>query len=263
MKERYPWVRKGIRVLAGITLLATGFMAGEALAKGCLGNFSDTVQAATAIEERNDCSLSIVIPEDSEYYKDTEQPGIKVRLYRVAKVTADCRFVVDEEVTDCGIDIQKLVENGSSSAWSEKAALAAKNLKGENPYKTGNIIQGKCKFQGLQTGMYLVAPEPAKSKNYEYTFSPYFVSLPGNLYIFTGTDDVWLYHVESYLKVSTCGTDLVTPPKKVSKKTVIQTVKTGDQTELMALILCAAGSLIILIINVVQLVRKRGQEELG
>lgn len=36
MKERYPWVRKGIRVLAGITLLATGFMALILCAAGSL-----------------------------------------------------------------------------------------------------------------------------------------------------------------------------------------------------------------------------------
>lgn len=263
MKEKYPWVRKGIRVIAGITLLATGFMTGESFLGEDPGNGIGTVQAATAIEERNDCSLSVVIPEDSDYYRDTKQPEIKVNLYRVAKVTAECRFVVDGEVTDCGIDIQKLVEKETASEWADQAKQAAENLKNVNPVRSGSVLQGKCEFRGLQTGMYLIAPDNIESNNYEYTFAPYFVSLPGNLYDFAqgDADDTWMYQMESCLKVKTDSIDTIIPPRKTSGKTVISTVKTGDETKLMALIICAAVSLFIVTANVVELVRGRKKEE--
>ena len=58
------------------------------------------------------------------------------------------------------------------------------------------------KFEGLDTGMYLVVPRQVTTYFYMYNFTPYLVSLPHNYYDPDKTDssDEWVYTVEMGLK---------------------------------------------------------------
>ena len=66
-----------------------------------------------------------------------------------------------------------------------------------------SLTDGEGKAEDLATGLYLVLADKAQTTNYEYTFTPYLISLPNNYYYQTG-DDEWVYELsEVVLKPDT------------------------------------------------------------
>ena len=57
-----------------------------------------------------------------------------------------------------------------------------------------SLTDGEGKAEDLATGLYLVLADKAQTTNYEYTFTPYLISLPNNYYYQTG-DDEWVYEL--------------------------------------------------------------------
>ena len=57
-----------------------------------------------------------------------------------------------------------------------------------------SLTEGEGKAEDLATGLYLVMADKAQTTNYEYTFTPYLISLPNNYYYQTG-DDEWVYEL--------------------------------------------------------------------
>lgn len=165
-----------------------------------------SVNAADAIDTAAKCSLTLTVPSDSAYYKDTAKPAITAKIYKVASVSAARDFTA---IGDYGVDIPTLVKQNDTDAWAAAAVTAAGTLSdktavAEVPLKAGagtTVISGKA--ENLETGMYLVEMDSVNSPEYTYSFTPYFISLPNNLYYSTGktTDDKWIYDAASDIKI--------------------------------------------------------------
>jgi len=157
------------------------------------------VNAADAINTNTKCSLTLEVPTDSAYNQDTNKPAITAKLYRVASVSESRHFTMIDTIP--GVDIETLSQSDSTD-WAAAAQTAASVIN-RTPDTTVTLTNGTGKASGLETGMYLVMMDTVTSKEYEYTFTPYFISLPNNLYYSTQkpTDDSWVYDATSFIKI--------------------------------------------------------------
>ena len=148
--------------------------------------------AAGLIDTEAKCSLTLSTT-GADYAADIETiDEVHAKLYRVAEVsdtavyTAIGAFAEDTEVSK----VSNLKTRGDSSDWAQTwqdlAAAAAKVVE-----------SGTGTAENLPTGLYLVVVETAQSSEYEYSFSPYLVALPGSEYRQTGSygtgEDEWDY----------------------------------------------------------------------
>lgn len=167
--------------------------------------------AAGLIDTEAMCSLTLSAT-GADYAADIETiDQVNAKIYRVAEVsdtavyTAIGAFAEDAEVKK----VSDLKTRGDSSDWAQTwedlAAAAAKVVEAGNVQETATITMQPDAAAGtstgtaenLPTGLYLVVVETAKSSEYEYSFSPYLVALPGSEYRQTGSygtgEDEWDY----------------------------------------------------------------------
>lgn len=167
--------------------------------------------AAGLIDTEAKCSLTLSTT-GADYAADIKTiDEVHAKLYRVAEVsdtavyTAIDAFAEDTEVSK----VSNLKTRGDSSDWAQTwedlAAAAAKVVESENVPATDTITMQPDAVTGtsigtatdLKTGLYLVVVETAQSSEYEYSFSPYLVALPGSEYRQTGSygtgEDEWNY----------------------------------------------------------------------
>ena len=174
--------------------------------------------AAGLIDTEKKCSLTLSTT-GADYAADIETiDEVHAKLYRVAEVsdtavyTAIDAFAEDTEVSK----VSNLKTRGDSSDWAQTwedlAAAAAKVVESKNVSATKTITMQPDAATGtsigtatdligtatdLETGLYLVVVETAQSSEYEYSFSPYLVALPGSEYRQTGSygtgEDEWNY----------------------------------------------------------------------
>ena len=167
--------------------------------------------AAGLIDTEATCSLTLSTI-GADYAADIETiDEVHAKLYRVAEVsdtavyTAIDAFAEDAEVGK----VSNLKTRGDSSDWAQTwedlAAAAAKVAESKNVPETARITMQPDAATGtsigtatdLKTGLYLVVVETAQSSEYEYSFSPYLVALPGSEYRQTGSygtgEDEWNY----------------------------------------------------------------------
>ena len=150
--------------------------------------------AAGLIDTEAKCSLTLSTT-GADYAAEIETiDEVHAKLYRVAEVsdtavyTAIDAFAEDTEVSK----VSNLKTRGDSSDWAQTwedlAAEAAKVVESENVTATDTITMQPDAATGtsigtatdLKTGLYLVVVETAQSSEYEYSFSPYLVALPGS-----------------------------------------------------------------------------------
>lgn len=159
------------------------------------------ISAADAIDTSATCSLTLTVPSDSVYMSDAGAPDFTAKLYRVASVSESRHFTMLE---DYGVDVEALSEDENAD-WEKAAATASEKLDGKKATAEVTISRetGQGRANGLETGMYLVMMDTVTAPEYEYSFTPYFISLPNNLYYSSGqaSDDEWLYDAQSVIKV--------------------------------------------------------------
>lgn len=159
------------------------------------------ISAADSIDTAAQCSLTLTVPADSVYSSDTGAPDFTAKLYRVASVSESRHFTM---LGDYGVDVEALSEDDNTD-WENAAATASKKLDGKKA--TAEVViskeTGQGTANGLETGMYLVMMDTVTAPEYEYSFTPYFISLPNNLYYSSGeaADDEWIYDAQSVIKV--------------------------------------------------------------
>lgn len=167
--------------------------------------------AAGLIDTEAKCSLTLSTT-GAEYAADIQTiPQLTAKLYRVAEVSDTGIYTpVDAFAGDSGLEkLSDLKTREDSSdwaqTWEELATAAAKVVTDKAPAETANITMTADAATGnsigraedLQTGLYLVVVDTAQSSEYEYSFSPYLVALPGSEYRQTGSygtgEDEWNY----------------------------------------------------------------------
>lgn len=154
------------------------------------------VQAAIGIETDRNCSIAFEV--DGEY-EELKELSIPVLLYKVADVMEDGTYEEHEGYES--LDLVSVSHKTTAEEWEEKAAEAVSIIEELQPEAAAEAVidAGKGKAENLSTGMYLVYAQQVKSPTYEYTFTPYLISLPNNYYV-TSEDDSWIYEVTTGLK---------------------------------------------------------------
>ena len=192
-----------------------------------LGAVPKTVYGVEAIDTTEDeCSVTFrlenLVPVKAETSNGefsglkegsgADQIPVTVYLYRMADVDAYGTYQVlssykgksDSEEFE---QLLSGIHTGTVDPdWERMSELAA-NLAGVSPKTTveeheGNGYvkkgsrdpDGSITIGGLTVGLYLAAAAPAQSPEYDYTFTPYLISLPDNRYYDTGSD-TWIYQL--------------------------------------------------------------------
>lgn len=160
------------------------------------------INAADAIDITKQCSLTLTVPSDSVYRTDSSAPDITAKIYRLASVSESRHFTMLDN--SYGVDIEALSQDDKTD-WETAAATAASNTEGKTP--TAEVViektSGSGTASGLEAGMYLVMMDTVRSSENEYSFTPYMISLPNNLYYSSQRpeDDEWIYDAETMIKI--------------------------------------------------------------
>ena len=186
---------------------------------------------ADVIDLSADCSIEFHLENlvavkgeagDTEFsdLRDGSGVTVSVNLYKVADVTAGGRYEVteayrteDEEKAEIlQSELDKVSMHTTQADWETMAGyaetLAGVDLENEVFPQTDLQVQtdengiGRIdQDDGLSSGLYLAAAEPAESAEYKYYFQSYLIALPDNQYYKTGSEE-WDYHPEVGLKAA-------------------------------------------------------------
>lgn len=164
--------------------------------------------AATAIDTgRTDCRLTVSVA-GSDYQEDFDRMSIPVSLYKVADVDAMGAFTPIGEFS--GMDFSGIGSATTADEWMSLASEAYAFVENAEAVDTIDILAeegsngaASATFEGLETGMYLVAPQETFNPEYtvKYVFTPYLTALPSSAYTTAGAgSDDWDYETEIGLK---------------------------------------------------------------
>lgn len=159
--------------------------------------------AANGIEtDRTDASI---IFDTGMEYQELEGLEIPVKIYQVADVSASGVYTGKKEFKQ--LNFSDVNSNTTAQQWREKAAEAVRladenNILPENEIVLNSPDNMENAVKDLPVGLYLIQAETVESSWYEYSFSPFLLSLPNNYYDpeDSSSDDAWVYHVEADLK---------------------------------------------------------------
>lgn len=156
--------------------------------------------AAGAIDTSSPAALTLKVAEGGEFSADLKQVVVHVDLYRVASITETGAYVSESGFEELKLEELKGDDSTQWAAlWEEKAQQAMAAAAGRSADDRILLENGTSRPKQLPQGMYLVAARETQSPEYNYSFTPYLISLPDNRYASTGNDD-WLYEVEAGLK---------------------------------------------------------------
>ena len=153
--------------------------------------------AAVEVNTEAECSINFNL-EDVKFEEMRSLP-IDVELYKVADIDRVGNYTAEE-----GYTLGKIDNTTTAEAWQDMAKAAYAVAEGKAATATSTVAEG---FSGLETGLYLVVAKTTQSSTYEYSFSPYLISLPNNYYYNPDeapeglqTPDEWVYNVTTSLK---------------------------------------------------------------
>lgn len=155
------------------------------------------VQAAVKIDTNQKGIVTFQLDGEFEELKELEIP---VKLYQVAEVDTSGAYKALTGFED--LKLEEITSETTAAEWEEKATLASEIIDGkENAQEDTSctLTGGTGKVEELSLGMYLVKAETVLSPEYEYSFTPYLISVPNNYWATTG-DDTWVYDVTTGLK---------------------------------------------------------------
>lgn len=127
----------------------------------------------------------------SSIYDGSALPDVRVRIYRVAKVTASGSFSLTEEFAATKVDVSGKTDL-AKVAQTLPGGIA---LNGIAPIASGSSGQGgELSFPGLEAGLYLVLADRTGVGGYTYIFSPTLLALPSQ------SGGLWEYDVTASVK---------------------------------------------------------------
>ncbi len=128
--------------------------------------------SAAALDTGAECSLRVQLAENVP--EELAAVPAEVSLYRVASVDEDYVYASLLE----GLDLSGYRDVTTAEEQKETAEKAAALVAETEADVTGKAEKGVVDFEGLETGLYLVAVETVQAGEHEYSFSPVLVSLP-------------------------------------------------------------------------------------
>ena len=159
--------------------------------------------AAVGVDtDRTDCKITINVP--TEGFSELDDLSIPVELYKVADIGVGAEYTLTTDFDTANLKgIENVNSTTSTEAWTTFAEEAKKIVddrkEAENALaaaKTGTINSGTVTIEGIPVGLYLVDVQTTPSTTYEYSFTPYLISLPNNYYEEgKDTSDEWVYEL--------------------------------------------------------------------
>lgn len=127
-------------------------------------------------------------------YEDTDIIGAEFKLYKVAEVSSDVRYTATEQFAKYSVSFD-MREDGGRALAQTLAAYA--NRDDIIPVGTDTTdADGRVKFSGLKTGLYLANSPTYRFGGYDYMPEPFLVCLPDY------EDNKWINDVSASPKVS-------------------------------------------------------------
>lgn len=172
-------------------------------------------RAADALDfDSHTCSLTLETTGIKFEEELSNAPEIPVKLYKVASMDETAGYTVDTETYGSGFVIE---DKGDKTAewlqqWKDLALIAAEKVEegrieadavvSMQPVAGADASCSRGTAENLEAGLYLVLAENVEYGGYEYSFSPYLVSVPTSEYRMgvEGGTDTWLYDVTVGLK---------------------------------------------------------------
>lgn len=260
------WIWTGLAVTVVCMLLCTmilKLLAKKKRAVGVMAFFlilsmsSVEVQAASPIEQKQACSLTVEIP--VAYRSALHGEVIPVRLYRIADITENGGYTDLNGYEE--LELGKLSGSVTAAQLEVAAERTAAFLQADSweeqpqtvPYKEFVIIDDRGVQNDILPGLYLVCVKPTQIGKSIYEAMPYIISLPC---LFEESDGAgnrnqeWSYDVTIDLKLGLTSQPEV-PPEPLTKQEILHeepplgspekmAYKTGDDTGLYPLIIGTA-----------------------
>lgn len=159
----------------------------------CAVSAISTADAAEPVSLTTDCSLTAVYS-----YENTAFSGIGVNVYRIADVSADCRFTYTEEFAACALPLNGMQ---SDSEWDALRSTLEAYIMVYDPQPYAAAVTdagGKVCFEKLEPGLYFIPAVQYSAAGYRYSFSCSLTALPG----LEQKDGTWDYTVQTKPKPS-------------------------------------------------------------
>ncbi|MGL5348229.1 MAG: Cna B-type domain-containing protein [Peptostreptococcaceae bacterium] len=144
-----------------------------------------------AITDNNDCSLSI-----THKHKEKILDNVEFRLFKVANLSFDNKFIVDDKFENYPIDLSKINDNSQWNALADTLESYIKVDKIKEDYKSITNNDGVVTFSNLNKGLYLVIGKHSSTDNTIIKTKPFLVSLPSKDPI----TNEYIYNVSSITK---------------------------------------------------------------
>ena len=151
---------------------------------------ASTSDAVEPIIPENECSLTV-----SYCYGETAFSGIEVKLYRIAKVSADFKYTLTQPFERSGLILDGIRTAGEWNVVRStlEAHILAYNITPDFTSLTNE--DGQASFERLRTGMYLAIVGQAEEDGIHYLFDSALIALPG-----LAQNGRWQYEVSANAK---------------------------------------------------------------
>lgn len=146
-------------------------------------------------------------------YDKTILPGVKVHLYRIAKINASGEFTLLSPYDDNSrfpvTDINHITDQQQWDALIKPLSAYIYSNGVTADAEGTSDADGKVSFSGLELGLYLIVSDTLRQTDCTYTFSSFLTSVPG-----LDADDNWTDSVYDVVGVPKC--EKTINPKQVS-----------------------------------------------
>ena len=176
-------IKKSCALLIACALTLSAF---AVLPKANAANMVDT--------GKKDCSIDFKTGGDDKVSADLGTTTVDVKLYKVADISEVGDYTASGDFAQLDVSALDASDSTSADEWLKRATEAVGMVTDSTkPTAEVSLTDGEGKAEDLATGLYLVMADKAQTTNYEYTFTPYLISLPNNYYYQTGDD--WVYEL--------------------------------------------------------------------
>lgn len=130
------------------------------------------------------------------YDEELKAQELKLSLYQVAEIQETGTYTVTTSFQSMNDSIADISDRTTAADWTAMAEAAEAIVEGDSGI-TGTSATKDAGVESttvtnLDLGLYLVTVKPVTTDTYIYTFNPYLISVPNNLYS-TTQDDCWIY----------------------------------------------------------------------
>lgn len=144
-------------------------------------------------------------------YDDYEFNDVNVKLYRIAAITEDFQYELEDEFKDYEININGIKTNDE---WDNLKQTLEAYIKADNILELENYLikENTVEIKNLKVGLYLIETEVIDTEDYILSFNSHLIHIP-NL----NDDGYWNYDIEIYPK-----SNIFTPKYEKVEYTVIK-----------------------------------------